>query len=76
MLPHLGINYSAWSQAPGIMGTEGAALCVLVLDANRDHPSAPVKNPGGMLRAMTKRYETGKLNLVGSLIGLSRRRGI
>ncbi|ATG38078.1 plasmid replication protein RepC_soli-1a (plasmid) [Phaeobacter piscinae] len=76
MLPHLGINYSAWAEAAQLMGTEGAALCVLILDANRDHPSAPVKNPGGMLRAMTRRYQTGKLNLVGSLIGLSRRRGL
>lgn len=76
MLPYLGINYSAWAQAARLMGTEGAALCVLILDANRDHPSAPVKNPGGTLRAMARRYQIGKLNLVGSLIGLSRRRGI
>lgn len=74
MLPYLGINYSAWAQAANLMGSEGAALCVLILDANRDQPSAPVKNPGGMLRAMTRRYQLGKLNLVGSLIGLSRRR--
>jgi len=66
MLPFLGINYSAWAEAAQLMGQEGAALCVLIVDANRDHPSAPVKNPG----------KAGKLNIVGSLIGLSRRRGL
>lgn len=76
MLPLLGINYSAWAEAAHLMGQEGAALCVLILDANRDHPTAPVKNPGGTLRAMTRIFEAGKLNIVGSLIGLSRRRGL
>jgi len=76
MLPFLGINYSAWAEAAQLMGQEGAALCVLIVDANRDHPSAPVKNPGGTLRAMTRRFKAGKLNIVGSLIGLSRRRGL
>lgn len=75
MLPYLGINYSAWSEAAQLMGNEGAALCVLLLDANRDHPTYPVKNPGGALRGMIKRFRAGKLNPVGSLLGLSRRRG-
>lgn len=74
--PHLGINHDAWVQACRAMGPEGAAICVLVIDANRDHPTSPVKNPGGALRAWTRRYETGDLNLVGSLIGLARRRGL
>jgi replication initiation protein RepC len=57
------------------MGDHGAALCVLLIDANRNHPTSPVHNPGGALRAMTKRQKNLKLNLVGSLIGLARRRG-
>lgn len=75
MLPYLGINYSAWAEAAQLMDTEGAALCVLLLDANRDNPTYPVKNPGGALRGMIKRFRAGKLNPVGSLLGLSRRRG-
>ena len=76
ILPVLGINHSAWIKAVQTMGDVGASLCVLLLDANRTHPTAPVRNPGGALRAMTNRYQAGKLNLVGSLIGLSRRRGL
>ena len=73
LLP-LGINISAWHDAVSKMGRVGAAACVLVLDANRDHPTAPVRNPGGTLRAMTRQYTRGKLNIIGSLIGLHRRR--
>lgn len=71
----LGINYDAWSKAVEFMGDHGAALCVLIIDANRNHPTTPVRNPGGALRAMTARHKAGKLNIVGSLIGLARRRG-
>ncbi|RLQ84988.1 replication initiation protein RepC [Notoacmeibacter ruber] len=76
LLPSLGINYSAWTEAATVMGDAGAALCVLVLDANRDHPMTPVINPGGAFRAMTRKFRAGKLNLTGSLIGLARRRGL
>ena len=51
-----------------------AALCVLVTDANRDHPLTPIRRPGGHLRALTQRHRAGQLNLVGSLIGLAERR--
>ena len=71
----LGINHDAWIKAVTTMGDHGAALCVLLIDANRNHPTAPIHNPGGALRAMTKRFRDGKLNLVGSLIGLARRKG-
>lgn len=74
MISSLGINYDAWIKAVDLMGDHGAALCVLLIDANRTHPTTPVRNPGGALRAMTARHKAGKLNIVGSLIGLSRRR--
>ena len=76
MCANLGINHSAWVQAVQTMGQASAMIAVLLLDANRDHPTAPVHNVGGALRAMTRRYRGGSLNLVGSLIGLSRRRGL
>lgn len=71
----LGINITAWAAACDRMGRVKAALCVLLLDANRDHPTAPVMNPGGALRGMIKAHNRNKLNLIGSLIGLHRRRG-
>lgn len=76
ILPYLGINWSAWEKAIEVMGLELATLAVLVLDANRTHPSRPVRNPGGALRAMTERQRQGKFNIVGSLIGLDRRRNL
>ena len=72
----LGINITAWAAACDRMGRVPAALCVMLLDANRDHPTAPVMNPGGALRGMIKAHYRGKLNLIGSLIGLHRRRGL
>ena len=72
----LGINLSAWAAACDRMGRARAAICVLLLDANRDHPTSPVMNPGGALRGMIKAHNRGKLNIIGSLIGLHRRRGL
>lgn len=75
ILPALGVNASAWDEAADTMGDLPAALCVLVLDANRYRPVNPVWSPGGMLRAMTARARSGGLNLHGSLIALQRRAG-
>ena len=46
----LGIDHSAWREACAELGMFDAALAVLILDANRDHPERPVRNPGGALR--------------------------
>jgi replication initiation protein RepC len=74
LLPALGISGAAWRDASETMGDFRAALCVLVTDANRDHPTTPIRKPGGHLRALTRRHQAGELNLVGSLIGLAERR--
>lgn len=70
----LGINHDAWAKAIDAIGLDGATLCVFLIDANRDHPTSPIRNPGGALRAMTKRFNAGNLNIVGSLLGLARRK--
>ena len=72
-LAELGINRSAYSAAREQMGDMTTAFCILVIDRNRFHPETPIQNPGGVLRAMTKRHAAGVLNIVGSLIGLSER---
>lgn len=74
LLPALGISGAAWRDAVDAMGDFRAALCVLVTDANRDHPATPIRKPGGHLRALTRRHRVGQLNLVGSLMGLAERR--
>jgi replication initiation protein RepC len=73
-LPELGIHPSAWDAAAEAMGDWNAALCVVIADANRNHPAIPVRNPGGYLRAMTRAFRAGELYLTGSLIGLAERR--
>ncbi len=74
LLPALGISGPAWRDAVDSMGDLRAAICVLITDANRDHPVTPVRRPGGHLRALTQRHRSGQLNIVGSLIGLAERR--
>lgn len=69
----LGIHPSAWGEAADTMGELAAALSVLVIDANRSRPEKPVRQPGAMLRAMTRLADRGSLNLHGSLIGLKQR---
>ena len=73
-LPELGVNVSAWSDAVEIMGQELATVALLVIDANRDHPTSPVRSPGGLLRDLTRRQRRGELSLVGALKGLAARR--
>ena len=56
------------------MGDLTTAICLLIIDANMTRNSNPVQNPGGgTLRAMTRQNKAGKLNLVGSLIGLDQK---
>lgn len=67
------IHPSAYQDAAGQMGEIAAMLCVLLIDRNRFHPVTPIANPGGALRAMTRRHAAGQLNLVQSLFGLMKR---
>lgn len=70
----LDIHPSAWSEACARMGEELATLAMLILDARRTDPRAPIFSAGGYLRGMTRAWQQGRLNLMGSLIGLSERR--
>jgi len=72
----LGINITAWAAACDRMGRVPAALCVMLFDANKDHPTAPVMSPRRGPARYDQGAQRGKLNLIGSLIGLHRRRGL
>lgn len=63
---HLGINIDAWTQAVKTMGRANATVSIAIIFENE----TKIKSPGGYLRGMTKKAVNGKLNLVGSLIGL------
>lgn len=74
LLPMLDIHPSVWFEGQSTLGDHGLALCLLLVDAGRDHPTYPVRNPGGLMREMIRRASIGKLNIQGSLVSLARRR--
>lgn len=74
LLPALGCNLRLWDQITEELGDFGAALAVLVIDANRTHPHCRIRSVGAALRAFSCLARAGRLNLAGSLIGLYRRR--
>ena len=73
-LPHilreLGVNVSAWHDACDALGEPVAFLALLVIDRNRFHPKTPILNPGGALRAFTRKARLGELDLTRSLLGI------
>lgn len=75
MLPELKINKSAWWEACQVLGKDGAAICVMIIDQKLQAPGIEIRNPGGYLRAMIGRAKEGKLNLHGSIFGLLKRDG-
>lgn len=73
-LPELGIHPSAWAEACAQMGEDCATMAVLILDARRAYSITQIISPGGYLRGMTRAFQQGQLNLMGSLIGLTERK--
>lgn len=74
ILPILDIHPSVWFEGQSTLGEHGVALCLLLVDAGRDHPTYPVRNPGGLLREIIWRAKVGRFNFEGSLASLARRR--
>ena len=74
-LRDLRINPSAFEEAVEEMGWLRAMLSVMVIDRNRAHPTRPIWNCGGALRAFTKRYKRGELDLRASIFGIWGREG-
>ena len=74
-LRDLGIDPSAFVEAVDTMGWLRAMLSVIVVDRNQDHPTRPIRNPDGALRAFTKRCLPGELDLRASIFGIWGREG-
>ncbi len=65
--PHIGISEDAWTEANTALGPECAAASVaLILDKTA---KAEIKSPGGYLRGMIQKAQTGELHLDRSLYG-------
>jgi replication initiation protein RepC len=65
----LGISRPAWINACQAMGRSQAAIAVAVIAVK----GKTIRSPGGYLRGMTSRAQTGELHLSNSLWGLARR---
>ncbi|EAQ24931.1 replication initiation protein RepC [Roseovarius sp. 217] len=74
LLPMLDIHLSVWFEGQNALGDHGLALCVLLVNAGRDHPTYPVRNPGGLMREMIRRGKAGRLNINAGLLSLKQRR--
>jgi len=74
LLPMLDIHPSVWFEGQSTLGDHGSALCLLLVDAGRDHPTYPVRNPGGLMREMIPRAKAKRLDINAGLVVLKRRR--
>lgn len=74
--PRLGVSPYAWQRAIRVLGPSEAAVALMVLDRNRDHPARPVMSVGGALVGMTRRAEEGGFNLAPSVYGIMARGGL
>ena len=70
----LGVSEHAWRAGIAEMGDRCAAICLAVLDTNRDHPTKPVRSVGGAFVAMTRRARAGDLHLEPSIQWIAARR--
>lgn len=73
-MAEIGTNSSAWEEAIQHMSLQGAILAAILTDAKLTDPTAPVANPGGYLRGMTRAAKAGELNLIAGWMGLIARR--
>jgi len=69
-VPRLAVSAHAWHRALKVLGPSEAALALIVLDRNRDHPTRPVRSVGGALIGMVRRAEAGTFNLAPSVFGI------
>ena len=74
LLPMLDIHASVWHEGQSTLGDHGLAFCLLLVDAQRDHPIYPVRNPGGLMRELIRRAKAGRLDFNASVAALQKRR--
>lgn len=68
--PLIGVGQDAWALAAGALGRRGAALLVLLADADAGVRGGRIRNPGGWVRRMAERAEQGPLSLHRNVHGL------
>ena len=74
--PRLGISQASWAEACGVLGRNGAALCVLLTDRATLREIDPVLKPAAYFRGMLAKARGGELRLHASVFGLLEREAI
>jgi hypothetical protein len=73
----IGVTDAIWAEAQSELGRSGAAVLVLLADADSVERRGTIRCPAAWVRAMTARAETEPLRLPRNLFGLlHRRRGV
>ena len=70
----IGVTDAIWAEAQGELGRSGAAVLVLLADADSVERSGTIRCPAAWVRAMAARAETQPLRLRRNLFGLLHRR--
>ena len=70
----LGITARLWDEVERSLGWFDALLALIIVDANRVHPTAPVRNAPGLLRDLARRDRAGTLDLGASVQAIWRRK--
>lgn len=69
----LKIMPEVWGKDEAALGWFDALVALIVVDANRDHPKTPMRNPGGLLRDLAHGRRAGTLDLAASVVGTWKR---
>jgi len=69
-LIHLGVGTHAWKRLSLVIGRRAAAVALMALEANRFHPTKPVKNVGGAIFRFADIAKTGSLRLDAMVLGV------
>lgn len=68
--PLLGVSQASWGEACGVLGRNGAALCLLVTDRATERTENAVEKPAAYFRGMVRKAGGGELRLHNSVFGL------
>jgi len=69
----LKISQSLWATACELLGRNGAAVMLIIVDRATEREDNPVRSPGAYFRAMLARARTGNLNLQASIFAWLKR---
>ena len=69
-LVHLGVGTHAWKRLSLVIGRRAASVALMALEANRFHPTKPVRNVGGAVFRFADIAKSGGLRLDAMVLGV------